>query len=341
MNKITDISSDEDDPYTNSVARLRALKKQRIEIEQCSPKKNIEQQINGKDINGKNMNGIDMNGIDMNGTAMNGKDMNNDEISDEDICIDNEEISNVIQTRSRTVRNTRNTKNTTRATTVSRRTRGRHVPAEPDYDVEFVRHEMPEPRTNDIIALSDDEAEDEFLCMEDEFLCLEDDNYEINIKVHWRSNRIDRLNMRRHDNFKRIFQHYADLEKVSINEVLIMKKDKIVNHTDTPASLKLSIIDILDGGIVNPGMNTLSKDKSNDEDVCTIKVQTANKKQSLTIPLRKDEHFKTLFAKCAEQLGITESNLKLYFDGEQISPTDTPESLDLEEEACVDLRIST
>jgi len=180
-----------------------------------------------------------------------------------------------------------------------------------------------------VIALSDDDVFNE------------DDNYEINIKVFWRSNRIDRLSMRRHDSFKGIFQYYADLEKVSVNEVLIMKKDKIVNQTDTPASLKLSIIDILDGGIVNPGMNKLSEDKSNDEDICTIKVQTANKKQSLTIPLKKDERFKALFVNCAEQLGLKESNLKLYFDGEQINPTDTPESLDLEGEACVDLHIST
>lgn len=90
-------------------------------------------------------------------------------------------------------------------------------------------------------------------------------------------------------------------------------------------------------------MDTLSnnKDKSNDEDICTIKVQTANKKQSLTISLKKDERFKALFTHCAEQLGVKEKDLKFFFDGEQISLTDTPESLDLEGEACIDLHIST
>lgn len=85
----------------------------------------------------------------------------------------------------------------------------------------------------------------------------------------------------------------------------------------------------------------MSKYKNDDEDVCTIKVQTANKKQSLTIPLKKNEQFKVLFANCAEQLGMKENNLKFYFDGDQISSTDTPESLDLEGEACIDLHIST
>lgn len=100
-----------------------------------------------------------------------------------------------------------------------------------------------------------------------------------------------------------------------------------------------------DGGIVHPGMITLLKDKedknNDDDNTCTIKVQTANKKQSLIIPLKRDQQFKVLFANCAKQLGVKESSLKFYFDGEHISPTDTPEFLDLEGEACIDLYIST
>ncbi|XP_011158454.1 uncharacterized protein CG4449 isoform X2 [Solenopsis invicta] len=301
MNNVADTSSDEDDPYTNSVALLRALKKRRFET--LSSDDSIEQQMNNEEINSKEINGKEVNSKEINSKEINGK-----EINDEDIlthmCI--EEISyKGMQTRS-----------------------SMRLPINLEYsEVEEITGQIP-VTSKDIIALSDDDPYNE------------DDNYEINVKVYWRSNRLDRLTMHRHDSFKKIFQHYADLEKVSVNEVLIMKGDKIINHTDTPASLKLSIIDILDGGIVNPGMNTLSKDESNDENICTIKVQTANKKQSLTIPLKKDEQFKVLIANCAKELGVTENNLKLYFDGEQISPTDTPESLDLEDEACIDLHIS-
>ncbi|XP_071636816.1 DNA repair protein Rad60 isoform X2 [Temnothorax longispinosus] len=301
-----DSSSDEDDPYTNSVARLRALKKQRFERETLSPT-NVEQQTNGKEINGEHLNGKEINGKGIKGEELNGKGINAEDMYAEDMNV-KEMSDDGIQTRSRT-----------------------RLPIGLERGVEFARGEIPkltvESCKDNIIALSDDDKED--------------DNYEMNIKVYWRSNRIDRLSMRRHDSFKGIFEYYADLEKVSVNEVLIMKKDQIINPTDTPASLKLSIIDILDGGIVHPGMNTLTQDDSNDEDICTIKVQTANKKQSLTIPLKKDEQFKRLFANCAEQLNVKEEDLKFYFDGEQISPTDTPESLDLEGEACVDLHIST
>ncbi|XP_018055070.1 PREDICTED: uncharacterized protein CG4449 [Atta colombica] len=312
MYKITDSSSDEDDPYTNSVARLRALKKQRFERVELSLKESIVPKTNCEDMNSHN------------------KDIK-DEINNENVYYD--EINNdEIQTRIRTVRGRRIRKSITRA--VGRRTR-RRLPIDLKYNVEIMEKERQSESCNDVITLSDD-----VIALSDDDGYIEDDNYEINIKVYWRSNRIDRLSMRRHDNFKGIFEHYANLEGVSVNEILIMKKDKIVHHTDTPASLEISIIDILDGGIVNPGMNTLSKDESNDKDICNIKVQTANKKQSLTIPLKKDEPFKMLFANCAEQFGVKENNLKLYFDGEQINPSDTPESLDLEGEACIDLHIS-
>lgn len=58
-----------------------------------------------------------------------------------------------------------------------------------DSDVEIVRVEKPkltpESCKDDIIALSDDDTFNE------------DDNYELNIKVYWRSNRIDRISMHR------------------------------------------------------------------------------------------------------------------------------------------------
>ncbi|XP_012218393.1 DNA repair protein Rad60 isoform X2 [Linepithema humile] len=292
-NLVLNSSSDEDDPYTNSVARLKALKRQRFEKEIFTNKKfptKDKQEIN------ENLNSIETNSPIL--LEINSNEKNDNELNDDGI-----------QTRSKT------------------------FPYNDDLqcDVELISIEenfvsIPESCKKDIITLSDDDA-------------CEDDNYELHIKILWRSSRLDRLSIRKHDCFQKIFQHYADLEHVSIDEILIMNKDKIVKYSDTPALLKLSVIDILDGGIVNPGMKTLSEGSSDNENICSIKVQTANKKQSLIIILRRDQQFKALFANCAEQLGVKENSLKLYFDGEQISPTDTPDSLDLEGEACVDLHM--
>lgn len=47
------------------------------------------------------------------------------------------------------------------------------------------------------------------------------------------------------ENFGQIFKYFANLEQVSIDEILITKKDKIIKRNDTPVSINLSIIDIL------------------------------------------------------------------------------------------------
>lgn len=100
----------------------------------------------------------------------------------------------------------------------------------------------------------------------------------------------------------------------------------------------------LEGGIVDANMipqnEYQNQQNSTEENICQIKVQTANK-ESLMIPLRKNQPFKILIASCARQWGVNKSKIKLYFDGEPININDTPESLDLEQEACIDLCIST
>lgn len=62
-----------------------------------------------------------------------------------------------------------------------------HLSIDLDYDIEMVTENKSQPTVESCkdnpIALSDDDNEDE--------------NYEMNIKVYWRSNRIDRLSMRR------------------------------------------------------------------------------------------------------------------------------------------------
>lgn len=47
------------------------------------------------------------------------------------------------------------------------------------------------------------------------------------------------------ENFGQIFKYFANLEQVSIDEILITKKDKIIKRDDTPVSINLSVIDIL------------------------------------------------------------------------------------------------
>lgn len=75
-----------------------------------------------------------------------------------------------------------------------------------------------------------------------------------------------------------------------------------------------------------------------DQDVCKIKVQHSQK-ESIIVSLQRNLPFKIAILQCATKLNVPASKLKLYFDGDLISPSDTPESLDLEDQACVDLKV--
>lgn len=149
------------------------------------------------------------------------------------------------------------------------------------------------------------------------------------------------MNICQNENFGQIFKYFANLEQVSIDEILITKKDKIIKRNDTPVSINLSVIDILEGGIIKKDNSMISNNvMEKNNNICMIKIQTTNKK-SLTIFVKRNENFKTLLEKCAQEFNIEKSKIKLYFDGELIAIMDTPDSLEIEDEACFDLQFSS
>lgn len=183
---------------------------------------------------------------------------------------------------------------------------------------------------------------DDLLIVEDNIADLSDDeNYEMDIKVLWQSQNVHRVTLHRHENFQKVLEYFADLEGVSVDEILLTRKEQTIQKNDTPASINLSVIDILEGGIFKADRTkTKETEDKVDENICMIKIQTTDKK-SLKIPIPKDQNFNVLFIKIALELSVDKSKIKLYFDGESVTAKDTPDSLDLEEEACFDLRLSS
>ncbi|XP_068982361.1 DNA repair protein Rad60 isoform X2 [Bombus flavifrons] len=251
------------------------------------------------------------------------------------------EDSNKIRTtrkveKQKATQNTRGKRNTTRRQSARQRQKRNacQTDNEADSDLEIVSiEEKPTSPENDLFILESGTQENSH--------SSETENYEINIKILWRSKDIHRLNICKNENFRQIFEYFANLEQVSVDEILITKKDVTIKQTDTPASINLSVIDILEGGIVKRDItDTMPRKDTNNENVCAIKIQTTGKK-SLTVSVKRDDDFKILLEKCAEKFDVEESKIKLYFDGELIAATDTPDSLDIEDEACFDLRLSS
>ncbi|XP_003428226.1 uncharacterized protein CG4449 [Nasonia vitripennis] len=167
------------------------------------------------------------------------------------------------------------------------------------------------------------------------------DDYEVSVKVLWKSYKVERFEIKRTETFQKVFRYFANLEGVPEDQIRITKKEKRITPFDTPVSIDWSIIDILDGGVVSAEIVKKNKTNSKNEvqeTACKIKIQLLDKR-TLTMNLKNDEPFTSLLKKCSTELGIPEAKIKLYFDGDLIDEEETPESLDIDEEACIDLKI--
>ncbi|XP_058802200.1 uncharacterized protein LOC131670542 [Phymastichus coffea] len=171
------------------------------------------------------------------------------------------------------------------------------------------------------------------------------DNTEVTIKVMWKSDQCIRFELKKYETFQKIFKHLAQEEGIPENQVLITKRDKKIHPFDTPVSINWSILDILEGGVVSANLvkkhKGLGNSEQNDalESGCKLKIQISDKK-TLMLTLKHHEPFSKLMRACSQELNVQESKIKLYFDGELIEMDDTPESLDLEDEGCIDCKIS-
>ncbi|KAH0535494.1 uncharacterized protein CG4449 [Cotesia glomerata] len=172
------------------------------------------------------------------------------------------------------------------------------------------------------------------------FSDVQDDESSIEVKIRWTSRDVKRFHLGKDENFSKIFEYFANFAKVSESQILITRGDDIIMPSDTPSSINLKIINILEGGIIDKNMvdNVVSEKVT--EPVCKIKIQTGAKK-GLSFDLKPTEPFQKLFEYCAEQNNVSVSKVKCFFDGDVIEPTDTPEALDMEDQACIDLKIIT
>lgn len=176
----------------------------------------------------------------------------------------------------------------------------------------------------------------------------EDENEEITIVVKWKQADVHKFQIRRFQNVRSIFEFFASKERVTTDEIVLLRNDKEVKQSDCPDSLGFNCIAMLDGDIklnrIFYGKNTEAtqgedENENQEEDCVTVKVQAKNLKQPVEMTIKKQQKMKILIIKCCEKFNCPESKLTLKFDGEVICPTDTADGLGLEGGECFDVYI--
>ncbi|XP_046618200.1 uncharacterized protein CG4449-like [Neodiprion virginianus] len=232
----------------------------------------------------------------------------------------------------------------------SRRTRGRgprmsrriadREPEEPEILPQLFAKKPPVQS----ISLIDSDPEDMIVTMnsDDDKDAAGDDalvNYEMTIKINWQSARLERVPLRRYQEFSKVFEYFSTMVNIPQERIwLVLRNEITIKPSDTPDSLGLTIVDIIEGGIIDGSTEHRCTDKTIvDKDSINIKIQTKDQKKTLNISIKKGQKIKVLMMKCAEQLNIPEDKIKFQFDGEPVHPNETAESLDLEGGECFDM----
>ncbi|XP_071850257.1 NFATC2-interacting protein-like isoform X1 [Apostichopus japonicus] len=137
----------------------------------------------------------------------------------------------------------------------------------------------------------------------------------------------------------KIILSLAAEDDVDVNKLSLTCNAEQLNEGETPASLQLKVTDILDCVVIDPSSVPLEdiSDLIPDEDKVDIKFQGEEKKSVFNFKLPKDEMFKRALEAYSKFLSTPLEELKFWFDGEGVSPMDTPESLDMEEQATIDV----
>lgn len=176
--------------------------------------------------------------------------------------------------------------------------------------------------TNDISILSDDE---------------ECENSSIMLLIKWESSYI-RWPLRKFQKFSSVYQEIADRFNLDVAQVLLCHSDKVISPDKCPKDLNLKIGDIIEGGIQSKAsVNGKGVVTTHSSDSIPLKIQNSEKKGTVTIYINRQDKMIELMHRYAEEKHVKLENLRFSFDGEKLDPGDTPETLDLEGNECIDV----
>ncbi|XP_041348108.1 NFATC2-interacting protein-like [Gigantopelta aegis] len=149
---------------------------------------------------------------------------------------------------------------------------------------------------------------------------------------------VHRFPMKRWDPFCYTMAKLAEVLHVPQNQVVLLLKDKTVSSSDTPASVNLHIADIIDCHVYAAKPLEPEDDEAeiSDPDIISLCVQCLSSKSRVTVSTNRYQPLRTLMVKFAVMKKIELSYLRFQFDGEDLLPSATPESLDMEDGDCID-----
>ena len=170
---------------------------------------------------------------------------------------------------------------------------------------------------------------------------------EIELKIRSPSG-VKRITQPKNQTLAGVFAKMAEIENCEEQCVVMTYEDREVKRTDSPASLGLTIADILECVVLREsGVGGSSQSTNDGEDgeeaagdgTIKLKIQSLDSKTGklLVVKVKPDAPLAEMMEMAAKEMGADKTKLTFRFDGEVVNPESTATDYDMEDDDCVDV----
>jgi len=154
----------------------------------------------------------------------------------------------------------------------------------------------------------------------------DDDSFEL--KIRWKA-QVIRLSVQPADRMGKVMDRLAEEVGKQPGDVVLYGGGEPLKREDTVTNLGLSIVSVLEA---RPKVDVHKTD-----DRIEIKLQSKDRRATVMVKIKPMDNMKFVMEEYAKKSGISLDTLKFTFDGEELDPEETAESLDLEGGECIDV----
>ena len=150
------------------------------------------------------------------------------------------------------------------------------------------------------------------------------------------------LKLRRHQPFRMIFNHFAELHKIDREDLYLDYEGDFLTPTDTVHSIGYSAKFLIEVSkrSANNNFNAFDKKKkSKKKNTITLKFQSSKSRCPIDVLIKNDDLMKIGMAIACEHFELDPRHVHFFFDGDKINYKETPTTLDLTDGDIIDVKV--
>jgi len=165
---------------------------------------------------------------------------------------------------------------------------------------------------------------------------------EIVIKVRSPSG-VQRFTQLKRESLSKAFAKMAEIENCELECIVMTLDDREVKITDSPESLNLTVVDILECVVLrdagSSSQEATEEETESGDGSIRIKIQSVNSRSGkpVVVKIMPGAPMSEMMDLAAKELGEDKSKLTFRFDGEIVNPESTAIDYDMEDDDCVDV----